>query len=134
MKRISLALLLVALTSCATVPPGHAATFYTLAPVTVTAPTNDNGGTCASPLLWAVALSTPRVVHCRLTQGAFVWEDSLATVAGTAITFTPPYLPTGAAVTRMGWASDVGGPGCATVDTRTPVATTRPPAAPVLAP
>jgi hypothetical protein len=121
------ALVAVLLTGCA-------ATFYTLPPVTVTAPTNDNGGTCASPLLWAVALSTPRVVHCRLTQGAFVWEDSLATVAGASATFTPPYLPTGAAVTRMGWASDVGGPGCATVDTRTPVATTRPPAAPVLAP
>jgi hypothetical protein len=129
MRRILLLAVICAplLTSCAA-----ASTWWSPGQYRMTAPMNDNAGTCAAPVLWLVSALTPRVNHLKLSQGAYVWEDSITTVAGTETTFTPPHVPAGTLVTVTGWASDAGGPGCPMVITRMPQAVTKPPAAPVL--
>lgn len=131
MKRILLLAVLCAplLTSCAT-----AGTWWSPGQFRLTAPLNDNAAaSCASiPILWPVSTSAPRVNHLKLTQGSYVWEDSIATTAGTETSFTPPYVPAGTLVTATGWASDLGGVGCPMVITRMPLAIAKPPAAPAL--
>jgi hypothetical protein len=130
MKRIALLALLCAplITSCAS-----AGTGWSPGQFRMTAPLNDNAGTCAVPWLWPVAAAAPRVMHLRITQApAYAWEDSITTTAGVEVSFSPPYVPLGTPVKARGWASDVGGPSCADSLSRTPVSVTRPPAAPTL--
>ena len=131
MKRITLLVLLVTplLSSCAA-----AGTWWSPGSFRMTAPTADNAAaSCAvAPVLWPVPASAPRVCHLRLVQGAYAWEDSVATTAGAEAAFTPPYVPAGTLITATGWASDLGGSGCPMVITRTPLAVTKPPAAPTL--
>jgi hypothetical protein len=131
MKRIALLVILCLplLTSCA-----GAATWWSPGQFRMTAPTNDNAAaSCAvTPILWAVSPSASRVNHLKITQGAYVWEDSVATTAGTETAWSPPFVPLGTLITATGWASDLGGPGCPMVITRMPLAITKPPAAPTL--
>ncbi len=117
-KAILLAgLLLVALTSCS-------ATLR----VKATAPTNDNDGSCAAPVLYAVPAGTARVMHFAWT-GPASGEDSVATTAGTLVTYSRG-VPPGTYTVRT-WASDAGGAGC---DTTATVVVKAPPARPTLVP
>ena len=129
MRRIAVVAALVALTvtSCAS-------TFYSVKQVTATAPLNDNNAaSCAvTPDLWPVTPGTLRMMHCRWTQGATVYEDSLSVGAGAVATFAARSVPGASSVTVTAWASDVGGPGCPVSLTITPVATLVKPAAPTL--
>jgi hypothetical protein len=131
MKRIALLVVLLTplLSSCAA-----AGTWWSPGSFRMTAPTADNAAAscAAAPVLWPVSASAPRVCHLRLAQGAYAWEDSVATTAGAEAVFTPPYVPAGTLITATGWASDMGGAGCPMVITRTPLAVTKPPAAPGL--
>lgn len=122
------ALVALTLTSCA-------ATWYSVRPVTATAPLNDNAATsCAvTPELWPVSAGTLRMMHCRWVQGATVYEDSLAVGAGAVATFPARSVPAASSVTVTAWASDAGGIGCPASLTVTPLATKIPPAAPTLA-
>ena len=129
MKRIIAVAALVALTvtSCAS-------TWYSVRPVTATAPLNDNNAaSCAvTPDLWPVSAGTLRMMHCRWAQGATVYEDSLAVGAGAVATFAARSVPGASSVTVTAWASDVAGSGCPVSLTVTPVATLVKPAAPTL--
>lgn len=110
-------ILLAALTSCG-------ATLR----VKATAPTNDNDGSCAAPVLYAAPAAAPRVLHFAWT-GPVSGEDSVTTTAGTLVTYTRG-VPPGTYTVRA-WASDAGGPGC---DTTTVVVVKAPPAKPTLVP
>jgi len=134
MKRIALLVLLVTplLSSCAA-----AGTWWSPGQFRMTAPIEDNAAaSCAvPPILWTVPAATPRINHLKITQGAYAWEDSITTTAGTSTAFTPPYVPAGTLITATGWCSDPGHPekpGCPMVITRTPLAVAVPPAAPGL--
>lgn len=124
------ALVALALTSCAAKFGGSVGT------VTLTMPAAGNAAvSCAvAPVLWPVPLTTPAVAHLRVTQGAFVWEDSTATTYGGVVPFVPPLLPGVTLATLEGWASDPDGAGCRLSITRMPVVVARPPAAPTMAP
>lgn len=129
MKKLLLLFVAVAvlLSSCA-------ATWNNVGSFRMTAPLADNAAASCSvaPVLWPVSASAPRMMHLRLIQGAYAWEDSTATTAGSEVSFTPPAVPSAAAVTVVAWASDVGGAGCPVTITRTPATSTRPPAAPTI--
>lgn len=92
------ALFLLALSSCS-------ATLR----VQATAPTADNDGTCAVPVLIAAGVGAPRMMHFQYA-GAAAGEDSIATTAGTTVVFARS-VPAGSYVVRA-WASDAGGAGC----------------------
>lgn len=100
----------------------------------LTAPVNDNAAaSCAvDPVLLPAASGAPRVLHLRLTQGAYAWEDSSATAAGLEWNVTPPDVPGPGPVLALGWASDAGGTGCPVSLTRMPLAIRVPPAVPTL--
>jgi len=124
------ALVALTLTSCAS-------TWYTVPPVTGTSPLNDNNQPLCSltPNLWPVSTGTPRMIRATWTQGGVtVKADSTSCGAGSTFTFPSIFVPTSAAVTLSVVAVDVGGIGCPALKTLTPIATTRPPAAPTLAP
>jgi len=110
-------LLLIALSSCS-------ATLR----VKATAPTNDNDGTCAGPVLVAMPAGTPRVMHFAWA-GPVSGEDSISTTAGTLVTFSRG-VPPGIYTVRT-WASDAGGVGC---DTTATFVVKAPPARPTLVP
>lgn len=124
---IPVSLLLVLISGCGS-------SWNNIPTVTMTAPLNDNAAlSCAATeILLPVSTSAPRVLHLRLTQGAFVWEDSLSTYAGTTVTFIPPALPLSTAVTLTGWASDSGGAGCPTTAIKTPTVVYKAPARPTI--
>jgi len=127
MKRILIlaALGMLILSSCAS-------TWYKVGPWQATAPVNDNAGTCLSPILLAVSLSTPRTIYLSVVQGSWVKLDSLVTTAGTSVSFPALNPPLGTACTVRCWARDVGGAGCDTTRTDTPIVTLLPPARPTL--
>ncbi len=95
--------------------------------VKATAPTQDNDGTCSAPVLYPAG-AVPRMMHFAYS-GPVAGEDSIATTAGTTVTFTRT-VPPGTYTVRA-WASDAGGPGC---DTTTVVVVKAPPARPTLVP
>lgn len=119
MKRLTVfgLLMLIALSSCS-------ATLR----VKATAPTNDNDGTCAAPVLYGTPVGTPRVVHFAWT-GPAAGEDSITTTAGALVTYSRT-VPPGMYTVRV-WASDAGGVGC---DTTTTTVVKAPPARPTLVP
>ena len=130
MKRISAVAALVALTltSCAS-------TWYSVKPITATAPLADNNAaSCAvTPELWPVTPGTLRMMHCRWIQsGATVLEDSLAVGAGSIASFAAHWVPGASIVTVTAWASDAGGTGCPVSISVTPTVTRVPPSAPSL--
>lgn len=75
-----------------------------------TAPTQDNDGTCAVPVLIAQPAGVARVVHFRWT-GPSAGEDSVATTGGALVTLSRQVTP--GAYWVYAWASDSGGVGCA---------------------
>jgi hypothetical protein len=133
MKRIALLALLCAplLTSCAA-----ASVRYSPGAFRVTDSPNDNAAaSCAvAPVLLPVPASTVRVLHLRITQGAYAWEDSSSVTAGLAWNVTPPDVPAPSLISAISWSSDAGGAGCPTQPplTRTPLAIRTAPAAPAL--
>lgn len=132
MKRIIAvaALVAVLLTGCS-------ATWYTVPSITGTSPLADNNQPLCSltPDLWPVAAGTPRMIRATWIQGGVtVKADSTTCGAGSTFRFPSIFVPTSAAVTFSVVAVDVGGIGCPALKTLSPVATTRPPAAPALAP
>jgi hypothetical protein len=131
MRRIAVVAVAAALllTSCG-------ATWYSLPSVRMVAPLYDNAATsCAVAQILAGPLpSASRVVHLRVTQGAWAWQDSMATVAGQQVTFPAIWPPAGGLCTLRAWASDAGGAGCDTTWTRAPVASTLAPARVTVAP
>lgn len=82
--------------------------------VKATAPLQDNLGTCTAPILGPRSGVT--VLHFAWT-GPVSGEDSVATIAGTQVTFTKNGIPAGVYDIRA-WASDAGGPGCDTTITK----------------
>jgi hypothetical protein len=122
------ALALLTVTSCAAKFGGSVGT------VSLTMPTAGNAAISCSvaPILWPVPALTPAVAHLRVTQGAWVWEDSTATTYGAVCPFVPPLLPGVTLATLEGWASDSDGAGCRLSITRTPASVGKPPAAPTL--
>jgi hypothetical protein len=128
MKRIAIlaALAAVCLTSCAARFGGSVGS------VTMTPPAQANAAaSCAvAPVLWAVPAGTPLMLHLRVTQGAWAWQDSLpSTYGGAPVAFTPPALPAITLATLTGWASDPDSAGCRLSITRTPATVAKPPAA-----
>lgn len=73
-----------------------------------TAPSQDNDGTCTSPVLVA-APNAPRIVHFRWV-GPVAGEDSVAVTSGQLATLQRNVTPGQYVV--YGWASDAGGAGC----------------------
>jgi hypothetical protein len=122
-------LVLPLLASCAT-----GGVRYSPGSFRLTAPLNDNAAAscAAAPVLLPVPAGSSRMLHLRLTQGAFAWEDSCATLAGLEWAVLPPDVPAAGPVTVLGWASDLGGEGCPVTLTRTPLAIRVPPATPTL--
>lgn len=104
MKRASLvliALALAAFTSCG-------ATLR----LSATAPTQDNDGTCTVPALSNSPAGAQRALHFSWS-GPVSGEDSVATTAGSPVTYTRTVPP--GVYTVRGWASGPGGVGCDTV-------------------
>jgi hypothetical protein len=118
---------LIVITSCA-------ATYNTYSGVTGTSPLNDNNAANCSvaEVLWPVGAGSFRMIHHKITQGAFTKEDSVAAPAGTTFSFPSGSVPTSAQVTRTVWASDTGGAGCPLIFTFTPFIEKVPPAKPTL--
>lgn len=129
MRRILIFTLLAAvlLSSCG-------ASWWSIGPMTMTAPLYDNAAaSCAlPPVLMSVAANAPRVMHRRITQGAWACEDSISTTAGVLVSFPESLVPAATLCTVRGWASDLAGAGCDTTITRLPTLTLRPPARPAV--
>jgi hypothetical protein len=132
MKKLLLLIVAAAtlLTSCAAKFGGSVGT------VTLTPPSQANAAaSCAvAPVLWAVPSGTPLMLHLRVTQGAWAWQDSVpSTYGGAPVAFVPPLLPAVTLATLTGWPSDPDGAGCTLVITRTPATVAKPPADPTIA-
>lgn len=76
--------------------------------VSVTAPAQDNDGTCAAPVLVAQP-GALRVIHFRWV-GPAAGEDSTVAVAGATASLVRAVTP--GAYSVYAWASDAGGAGC----------------------
>ena len=126
-------LLYLLLASVVVLGSSCAATWYKAPATIVTASLNDNFGTCGTPIPILVPDTTHVTVHLRLTQGTFAWEDSALVLVGTSKTFPEISVPSSGLITRQGWARGIYGlPGCPISDTKTSIATTTSPMAPVI--
>ena len=132
MKRLAAVTALVALTSCAHVPPAQGATHYTVRPVTGYVTLNDDmGATCTVPVPIPAMVADSVWVRCEWWQSAVMLRaDSLRTPRAAYLTFQPPpELPNATRVTSTVYLRDVGGTSCSATYNQTPVATLVKPAA-----
>jgi hypothetical protein len=132
MRRILAVAALVALTSCAHVPPAGATAHYAIRPVTGYVSLNDDASpTCATVIPVLASIADSVWVRCEWWQsGSVLRADSTHTPRACWLTFAgPASVPAASVVTSRWWSRDAAGTSCSAPYDQVPTVTLVRPAA-----